>query len=61
MIETIAKTYEFRQLFLKEVTKVVLNKIKGSYYRFVRADRVKDYMSSKMDLIISEKIIERYS
>ena len=43
------------------MTKVVLNKIKGAYFKFTRADSVKDYMTSKMDLIISEKIVNRYS
>ena len=57
LLETVARIYYFRQTFLKEVTKTVLEQIKVAYKKFVRADKIKDFMATKMDLIISEKIV----
>lgn len=40
---------------------MLLEKIKNSYYKFIKADEVSKYMNSKMSLIISDKIIDRYN
>lgn len=39
----------------------MLHKIKNAYFKFLRADNLKNYLNSQMNLIISEKIVERYS
>lgn len=60
IIKSLLEEYEKKQKFLFEVTKVIMNKVKVAYKRFLTAQHSVKLLKKDVPNELSEKIIERY-
>lgn len=60
IIKNLLEEYEQKQKFLFEVTKIIMEKVKFAYKRFLTAKHSVDLLKKDISYEISEKILERY-